>query len=57
MNTPITINNVIYGPLNANIDRYLTTNTWLNVELMTGKNREIRKIMQKCSLQVNKLIR
>ena len=52
MNTPITINNVIYGPLNANIDRYLTTNTWVNVELMTGKNREIRKIMQKCSLQV-----
>jgi 23S rRNA pseudouridine2605 synthase len=24
---------------------------------MTGKNREIRKILQKCDLQVNKLIR
>lgn len=30
---------------------------WLDVKLKTGKNREVRKIMQKCDLQVSKLIR
>lgn len=57
MNNPVIINQVQYGPLKASIDRSLSTNSWLNVELMGGKNREIRRIMQKCDLQVNKLKR
>ena len=35
----MTINNAKYGPLKASIDRSLSTNSWINVELMTGKNR------------------
>lgn len=57
MNSPITIKEQTYGPLNVNIDRELSTNVWLNVSMRTGKNREIRRIMQKCDLEVNKLIR
>ena len=57
MNRPVMIKGRQYGPLNANIDRSLSTNSWLNVSIRTGKNREIRRVMQKCSLQVNKLIR
>ena len=57
MNNPVTIKGIQYGPLNANVDRQLSTNSWLNVSMRTGKNREIRRIMQKCDLQVNKLIR
>jgi 23S rRNA pseudouridine2605 synthase len=57
MNSPISIKGVTYGPLNVNIDRELSTNVWLNVSMRTGKNREIRRVMEKCDLQVNKLIR
>lgn len=57
MNSPMTIKGQTYGPLNVNIDRELSTNVWLNVSMRTGKNREIRRIMQKCDLEVNKLIR
>ena len=57
MNSPISIKGVTYGPLNVNVDRELSTNVWLNVSMRTGKNREIRRIMEKCDLQVNKLIR
>jgi 23S rRNA pseudouridine2605 synthase len=57
MNTVQIIKGVKYGPLNVNVDRELSTNSWLNVSMRTGKNREIRRIMQKCDLQVNKLIR
>ena len=39
MNSPITIKGYTYGPLNVNIDRELSTNSWLNVSMRTGKNR------------------
>lgn len=57
MSSAMTIKGRSYGPLNVNIDRELSTNVWLNVSMRTGKNREIRRIMEKCDLQVNKLIR
>ena len=43
--------------MNVNVDRYLSTNTWLNVNMRTGKTRYIRRSMEKCSLVVNKLVR
>ena len=46
-----------YGPFWANVDSYQTRNTWLNIKMHQGKNREIRKIMQKNSLRVNRLQR
>ena len=51
------INGKTYGPLRVTMDRELSTNAWLDVSMKTGKNREIRRIFQKCDLQVNKLIR
>ncbi len=33
----------------------INRNTWLEVTLKSGKNREIRRIMQKHSLRVNRL--
>lgn len=53
----MTINGETYGPLQVTVDRSLSTNVWLNIALKTGKNREVRRIMQKCDLQVNKLVR
>lgn len=57
MNSPIIIKDVQYGPLKAKIIKELSTNVWLDVQIRTGKNREIRRIMQKCDLQVSKLVR
>ena len=57
MTKPMIINQQQYGPLQVTVDRALTTNIWLNIALKTGKNRQIRRIMQKCDLQVNKLVR
>ena len=36
---------------------YQTSNTWLEIKLERGRNREIRRIMQKNQLRVNRLIR
>ena len=46
-----------YGPFEVRIDRRQTRNTWLIVRTMSGKNREIRKVMQKYDLKVNRLKR
>jgi 23S rRNA pseudouridine2605 synthase len=39
MSSPLSIKGYSYGPLNVNIDRELSTNSWLNVSMRTGKNR------------------
>jgi len=39
------------------VEKRQTRNTWLRIKLTTGKNREIRRIMQKFSLRVNRLQR
>ena len=51
------INGVQYGPFWCEVDKYQTRNTWLNIKMNQGKNREIRRIMQKHSLRVNRLKR
>lgn len=51
------INGVRYGPFICNIDKYQTRNTWVKIKMYQGKNREIRRIMQKNSLRVNRLKR
>ncbi|EAR97905.2 tRNA rRNA pseudouridine synthase, putative (macronuclear) [Tetrahymena thermophila SB210] len=51
------INGVQYGPFNVEIDKRQSSNTWLTVGLYTGKNREIRKVMQKFDLRVSRLKR
>ena len=34
-----------------------TSNTWLHIKMESGKNREIRRVMQKFDLRVNRLKR
>ena len=53
----ITVDGIRYRPMELNIIKQNTSNVWLSVRLMEGKNREIRLSFQAIGLQVNKLIR
>ncbi len=57
----ITVEGVQYKSIEAEIDESAQektgTNTWLNITLTEGKNREIRKVMEALGLRVNRLIR
>ena len=53
----ITVDGIRYRPMEVNIIKQNTSNVWLSVRLMEGKNREIRLSFQAIGLQVNKLIR
>ena len=53
----ITVDGIRYRPMELNIIKQNTSNVWLSVRLMEGKNREIRLCFQAIGLQVNKLIR
>lgn len=46
-----------YGPYVIEIENRQNTNTWLNMKLYEGKNNEIRRVMRKFSLRVNRLQR
>ena len=46
---------VKYGPYFCEVEKRQNTNTWLNMKLFEGKNNEIRKVMRKLSLRVNRL--
>lgn len=46
-----------YGPYLVEIENRQNTNTWLHMKLYEGKNNEIRRVMRKFSLRVNRLQR
>jgi 23S rRNA pseudouridine2605 synthase len=46
-----------YGPYVVEITNRQNTNTWLHMKLFEGKNNEIRRVMRKHSLRVNRLKR
>ncbi len=46
-----------YAPIEAEVERQTGTNSWLNVALTEGKNREIRNAFAQVGLTVNRLIR
>lgn len=46
-----------YGPYVIEVTNRQNTNTWLNIKLYEGKNNEIRRVMRKESLRVNRLKR
>ncbi len=53
----MTVDGVRYGPVMAKVDRQQGANTWLEVTLTEGKNREIRRLMEALGVSVNRLIR
>lgn len=53
----ITIGGVSYYLKSIKLTKKLATNSWFEVVLLEGKNREIRKIFQYFNLTVNRLIR
>lgn len=51
------IDEIFYNPHSIKLLRKNKTNSWFEVVLFEGKNREIRKIFEYFNLQVNRLIR
>jgi len=46
-----------YGPIAATLDKTQGANVWLTLALREGKNREVRTVLEKLGLTVNRLIR
>jgi len=53
----ITIEGVRYASIEASIDHAKGHNVWLNMGLVEGKNREIRRVIEHMGFHVNRLIR
>ena len=55
--TGITIDGVKYGPIVADIERSKGMYSWATVSLKEGKNREVKRVMERLGLKVARLIR
>ena len=53
----IAVDGVLYGSVEAVVEREQGSNTWLNVAIREGKNREVKNILGALGLEVNRLIR
>ena len=53
----VTIDGMVYGAIEADLDRVQGSNIWLNVGLREGKNREVKRVLEHIGLAVNRLIR
>lgn len=53
----IAIDGVLYGGIEATIDRVQGANIWLMVALREGKNREVKRVLAHLGLDTNRLIR
>jgi len=53
----IAIDGVLYGGVEATIDRVQGDNVWLTVGLREGKNREVKRVLAHLGLATNRLIR
>ena len=55
--TGITIDGVKYGPIVADLERSKGLYSWATVSLKEGKNREVKRVMERLGLKVARLIR
>lgn len=53
----ITHNKITYKGIEAKLDKQQGDNSWIEVALKEGKNREVRNVMEAIGLNVNRLIR
>jgi 23S rRNA pseudouridine2605 synthase len=53
----VTVDGIVYGAVEAVIDRVQGTNVWLVVGLREGKNREVKRVLEHLGLAVTRLIR
>lgn len=53
----VAVDGVLYGAVEAEIEREQGANLWLTVGIREGKNREVRVVLNHVGLEVNRLIR
>ncbi|WP_137132400.1 pseudouridine synthase [Rhizobium sp. FY34] len=53
----IAVDGVLYGAIDATLDRTQGHNVWISMGLREGKNREIKNVLGALGLDVNRLIR
>jgi 23S rRNA pseudouridine2605 synthase len=53
----VTVDGVVYGPIEATLERGQGANVWISLSLAEGKNREVRKVLEAIGMKVNRLIR
>lgn len=53
----IAVDGVLYGSIEATLDRTQGRNVWMTIGLREGKNREIKNVLGALGLEVNRLIR
>jgi len=53
----VAIDGVLYGAMEATVDRVQGSNVWLTVGLREGKNREVKRVLSHLGLATNRLIR
>lgn len=53
----VAVDGVLYGAIDAELERIQGSNVWLIFAMREGKNREVRNVLLSLGLEVNRLIR
>lgn len=53
----IAVDGILYGSIDAKLDRTEGANSWLTLAIREGKNREVKRVLGALGLEVSRLIR